>query len=118
MTVLSNGGSNGNTYSITIPMGNSFKAGTEFTDIIGCGKVKVASTGDFVTSIVKGMPQVIFPLFKYPHIPYTPCIPYVSYIPYIPYTPYISYIPYMLYPFLYPFPLNIYSLKLVIIVPL
>ena len=64
--VLSNGGSNGNTYSVTIPMGNAFKPGTEFTDIIGCGKVKVASTGDFVTSIVKGMPQVIFPLSKYP----------------------------------------------------
>ena len=59
MTVLSNGGSTAGTYSVTIPMGNAFPAGTEFTDIIACGKVKVASTGDFITSILAGMPQVL-----------------------------------------------------------
>jgi hypothetical protein len=67
MMVLSNAGGTGNTYSLTIPMGKTFPAGTEFTDIIGCGKGKVASTGDFVTSVVKGMPQVHIP----PIIPLT-----------------------------------------------
>ena len=58
MMVLSNGGSKADQYTVTIPMQNKFPAGTEFTDIVGCGKVKVASTGDFVTNIVQGMPQV------------------------------------------------------------
>jgi Domain of unknown function (DUF1966) len=66
MMVLSNGGSTGNTYSVTIPMGNTFQAGTEFTDIIGCGKVKVASTGDFIANIVNGMPQVRL-ISRYPY---------------------------------------------------
>jgi alpha-amylase len=58
LMVLSNTGQNGQKYTVTIPMKGAFQSGTEFTDIIGCGKVKVASTGDFVTTIVQGMPQV------------------------------------------------------------
>lgn len=58
MTVLSNAGGNAEVYTITIPMGNTFPIGTEFTDIIACGKIKVASTGDCVVIILKGMPQV------------------------------------------------------------
>ena len=61
MTVLSNTGLKGQNYTVTIPMPSTWKSGTEFTDIIGCGKVKVASTGDFVTNIVNGMPQVSLP---------------------------------------------------------
>jgi hypothetical protein len=59
--VLSNTGLKGQNYTVTIPMPSTWKSGTEFTDIIGCGKVKVASTGDFVTNIVNGMPQVSLP---------------------------------------------------------
>ena len=59
--VLSNTGSAGQQYTVTIPMNNAFSSGTEFTDIIGCGKIKVASTGDFVTSISNGIPQVAPP---------------------------------------------------------
>jgi hypothetical protein len=60
MMVLSNAGSAGEQYTITIPMQSASvnTAGTEYTDIIACGKVKIASTGDFVTTIVNGMPQV------------------------------------------------------------
>jgi Domain of unknown function (DUF1966) len=60
MMVLSNAGSAGEQYTITIPMQSAAvnTAGTEYTDIIACGKVKIASTGDFVTTIVNGMPQV------------------------------------------------------------
>jgi Domain of unknown function (DUF1966) len=60
MMVLSNTGSQGEKYAITIPMGKSSvnSTGTEFTDIISCNKIKIASTGDFVTIIVTGMPQV------------------------------------------------------------
>jgi hypothetical protein len=60
LTVLSNTGEYGQQYTVTIPMGSGFSSGTEFTDIIACGKVKVASTGDFVTSISQGIPQVFF----------------------------------------------------------
>lgn len=58
--VLSNTGSQGEKYTITIPMGKSSvnSTGTEFTDIISCNKVKIASTREFVTTIVTGMPQV------------------------------------------------------------
>jgi Alpha-amylase, domain C len=61
MIVLSNTGSQGEKYTITIPMGKTSvnSVGTEFTDIISCNKVKIASTGDFVTTIVTGMPQVL-----------------------------------------------------------
>lgn len=61
MMVLSNAGSVGEQYTITIPMHSAVvnTAGTEYTDIIACGKVKIASTGDFVTTIVNGMPQVV-----------------------------------------------------------
>jgi Domain of unknown function (DUF1966) len=61
MTILSNAGGQAEHYTITIPMVNTFPKGTEFTDIIACGKVKVASTGDTVITVVKGMPQV-YPL--------------------------------------------------------
>lgn len=60
MMVLSNTGSEGEKYTITIPMQTSSvnSTGTQFTDIISCNKVKIASTGDFVTTIINGMPQV------------------------------------------------------------
>jgi hypothetical protein len=61
MMVLSNAGSQGQNYTVTIPMPSTFASGTEFTDIIACGQIKVASTGDFVTNIVNGMPQVHTP---------------------------------------------------------
>lgn len=83
MMVLSNGGSTGNTYSVTIPMGNTFQAGTEFTDIIGCGKVKVASTGDFIANIVNGMPQVrLLSRYPYPVIPIPLFLSFLSPYPY------------------------------------
>ena len=60
MMILSNTGSEGEQYTITIPMRESpvNTTGTEFTDIITCNKAKIASTGDFITTIVNGMPQV------------------------------------------------------------
>jgi hypothetical protein len=58
MTILSNAGGQAERYTITIPMENTFPHGTQFTDIISCNKFKVASTGDSVITIVKGMPQV------------------------------------------------------------
>jgi hypothetical protein len=60
MMILSNTGSEGEQYTITIPMRKSpvNTTGTEFIDIITCNKAKIASTGDFVSTIVNGMPQV------------------------------------------------------------
>ena len=60
MTILSNAGSQSEQYSITIPMKGSLvnATGTQVTDIIACGTVTIASTGDLLTSIVNGMPQV------------------------------------------------------------
>lgn len=49
-------------------MPSTFASGTEFTDIIACGKIKVASTGDFVTNIVNGMPQVTTPSKTVPNL--------------------------------------------------
>jgi len=64
MTVLSNAGSQSEQYSITVPMkGSLVKAtGMQVTDIIACRTVTIPSTGDILTSIVKGMPQVPPPL--------------------------------------------------------
>lgn len=64
MMVLTNSGAHGEQYTVTIPMtGTPYGNGsaTEFTDIIACGKVKVASTGHFVTTISNGLPQVALP---------------------------------------------------------
>ena len=60
MMILSNTGSEGEQYTITIPMRKSpvNTTGTEFIDIITCNKAKIASTGDFISTIVNGMPQV------------------------------------------------------------
>jgi alpha-amylase len=60
MMVLSNAGLEGEQYTITIPMSKSSvnTTGTEFTDIITCNKLKIASTGDLISTIVNGMPQV------------------------------------------------------------
>jgi Domain of unknown function (DUF1966) len=60
MMVLSKTGSQGERYTITISMKNTFvnTTGTEFTDLIACGKSKIASTGDFITTIVNEMFQV------------------------------------------------------------
>ena len=61
MMVLTNSGTQSSQYAVTIPLkSTSLKSssGTEFTDIISCNKAKITSTGDFVTTISKGMPQV------------------------------------------------------------
>jgi alpha-amylase len=71
ITVLTNTGSRGSQYSITIPMkSTSFTSGTEFTDIISCNTLKVASTGDFVPTIQGGTPQVPPPEPPQPHFNY------------------------------------------------
>jgi len=61
--VLSNTGSQGNQYTITIPMASTAYAnnGTQFTELLTCNTAKVASTGDFITNIVNGLPQVWYP---------------------------------------------------------
>jgi len=59
VTGLSNTGIDGQQYTITIPMKTTiFANGTEFTDVVSCNTLKVASTGDFVPTIQSGTPQV------------------------------------------------------------
>jgi alpha-amylase len=60
MTVLSNAGSQSESYSITVPMRNTLvnTTGTNLIDIISCRTLVVGSTGDIVTSLVSGMPHV------------------------------------------------------------
>jgi Domain of unknown function (DUF1966) len=63
MTVLSNAGSQSESYSITVPVRSTLvnATGTKLTDIIACRTLAVGSTGDIVTSMVSGMPQVSTP---------------------------------------------------------
>jgi Domain of unknown function (DUF1966) len=65
MTVLSNAGSQSESYSIVVPVMNTLvnATGTKLTDIIACKTLVVGSTGEIVTSIVSGMPQVRPPHF-------------------------------------------------------
>lgn len=63
MTILSNAGSKSESYSITVPVRATLvnATGTKLTDIISCRTLTVGSTGDIVTSLVSGMPQVRTP---------------------------------------------------------
>ncbi|CAI7606901.1 unnamed protein product [Penicillium bialowiezense] len=60
ITVLSNLGSGGNSYSLSLP-NTGYKAGTKLTEIITCSSVTVDSNGNVPVSMAGGEPRIFYP---------------------------------------------------------
>lgn len=60
ITVLSNLGTGGNSYSLSLP-NTGYKAGTKLTEIITCSSVTVDSNGNVPVSMAGGEPRIFYP---------------------------------------------------------
>ncbi|CAG8931674.1 unnamed protein product [Penicillium salamii] len=60
VTVLSNLGSGGNSYSLSLP-NTGYKAGTKLTEVITCSTVTVDKNGKVPVSMAGGEPRIFYP---------------------------------------------------------
>lgn len=60
ITVLSNKGANGNTYTLSLP-GTGYKAGTKLTELITCASVTVDASGKVPVPMAGGEPRILYP---------------------------------------------------------
>jgi alpha-amylase len=60
ITVLSNLGTGGNSYSLSLP-DTGFEAGTKLTEIITCSSVTVDDNGKVPVAMAGGEPRIFYP---------------------------------------------------------
>jgi alpha-amylase len=60
ITVLSNLGENGSSYTLSLP-DTEFKAGDKLMEIITCTSVTVDSSGKVPVPMAKGQPRILYP---------------------------------------------------------
>lgn len=60
ITVLSNKGANGNTYTLSLS-GSGYAVGTELTEVITCATVTVDASGDVPVPMAGGEPRILYP---------------------------------------------------------
>lgn len=60
VTVLSNKGASGNTYTLSLP-GTGYAAGTKLTEVISCANVTVDSSGNVPVPMASGEPRILYP---------------------------------------------------------
>lgn len=63
ITVLSNLGSGGKSYTLSLP-NTGFKAGTQLTEIITCSPCTVDDSGNVPVSMADGDPRIFYPTSK------------------------------------------------------
>lgn len=60
ITVLSNAGSSGDSYSVTVN-GAEYSSGTQLIDLYSCSKVTVGDDGSIPVQVESGLPKVLVP---------------------------------------------------------
>lgn len=60
ITVLSNKGANGNTYTLSLS-GTGYAAGTKLTEVITCANVTVDGGGKVAVPMAGGEPRILYP---------------------------------------------------------
>lgn len=62
LTILSNAGSSGDPYTITLK-DTGYSAGTKLIDMYSCNGVTVDADGSIAVEVTSGLPQVLMPAF-------------------------------------------------------